>query len=96
MAKSTLKDITTSILDTDIAKAINPFEIFAKRVDISLESPHVLVLENWIYQNSDLMNKALFLPKGKVYLCVAYGRFWKRPPTKGRKFLKKATGPLGI
>ncbi len=73
LAKSTMKDITTSILDTDIAKAINPFEIFAKRVDIALESPHILVLENWIYQNSDLMNKAMFLPKGKYIVC-GYGR----------------------
>jgi Trk K+ transport system NAD-binding subunit len=84
MAKSTLKDITTSILDTDIAKAINPFEIFAKRVDISLESPHVLVLENWIYQNSDLMNKALFLPKGKYIVC-GYGRFGKALQEKFEK-----------
>jgi len=74
VAKSTLTDITISILDTDIAKALNPFEIFAKRVDIALKSPHVLVLENWIYQNSDLMNKALFLPKGKYIVC-GYGRF---------------------
>ena len=74
VAKSTLKDITISILDTDIAKALNPFEIFAKRVDIALKSPHVLVLENWIYQNSDLMNKAMFLPKGKYIVC-GYGRF---------------------
>ena len=74
VAKSTLNDITISILDTDIAKALNPFEIFAKRVDIALKSPHVLVLENWIYQNSDLMNKAMFLPKGKYIVC-GYGRF---------------------
>ncbi len=76
IAKSTYKDITVSILDTDIAKAINPFEIFVKRVDIALTSPHILVLENWIYQNSDLMNKAMFLPKGRYIVC-GYGRFGK-------------------
>jgi Trk K+ transport system NAD-binding subunit len=76
IAKSTFSDITNSILDTDIAKALNPFEIFAKRVDIALASPHVLVLENWIYQNSDLMDKAMFLPKGKYIVC-GYGRFGK-------------------
>ncbi len=76
IAKSTYKDITISILDTDIAKAINPFEIFTKRVDIALTSPHILVLENWIYKNSDLMNKAMFLPKGKYIVC-GYGRFGK-------------------
>ncbi len=76
IAKSTFSDITKSILDTDIAKAINPFEIFAKRVDIALQSPHVLILENWIYENSDLMNQAMFLPKGKYIVC-GYGRFGK-------------------
>jgi Trk K+ transport system NAD-binding subunit len=84
VAKSTLKDITVSILDTDIAKALNPFEIFAKRVDIALKSPHVLVLENWIYQNSDLMNKAMFLPKGKYIVC-GYGRFGKALQEKFEK-----------
>jgi len=76
VAKSTFSDITKSIIDTDIAKAINPFEIFAKRVDIALQSPHVLILENWIYENSDLMNQAMFLPKGKYIVC-GYGRFGK-------------------
>jgi len=84
IAKSTMVDITNSILDTDIAKALNPFEIFAKRVDISLNSPHVLVLENWIYQNSDLMNKAAFLPKGKYIIC-GYGRFGKALEEKFKK-----------
>ncbi len=76
VAKSTFRDITVSILDTDIAKALNPFEIFAKRLDIALSSPNVLVLENWIYGNSDLMDKAMFLPKGKYVVC-GYGRFGK-------------------
>ncbi len=84
MAKSTYKDITTSILDTDIAKPINPFEIFATRVDIALESPHILVLENWIYGNSDLMDKAIFLPKGKYIVC-GYGRFGKLLQSKFEK-----------
>ena len=34
------------------------------------------MLENWIYQNSDLMNKAMFLPKGRYIVC-GYGRFGK-------------------
>ncbi len=76
IAKSTYRDITISLLDTDIAKAVNPFEIFAKRVDIALTSPNILVLENWIYKNSDLMNKAMFLPQGKYIVC-GYGRFGK-------------------
>ena len=84
IAKSTMVDITNSILDTDIAKALNPFEIFAKRIDIALNSPHVLVLENWIYQNSDLMNKATFLPKGKYIIC-GYGRFGQALEEKFKK-----------
>ncbi|HHC11138.1 MAG TPA: hypothetical protein ENK79_00720, partial [Campylobacterales bacterium] len=84
IAKSTMLDITNSILDTDIGKPVNPFEIFAKRVDIALSSPHVLVLENWIYSNSDLMDKAIFLPKGKYIVC-GYGRFGKALQEKFKK-----------
>jgi len=84
IAKSTYPDITKSILDTDIAKAINPFEIFAKRVDIALSSPHILLLENWIYQNSDLNSKTIFLPHGKYVVC-GYGRFGKALQKKFEK-----------
>jgi Trk K+ transport system NAD-binding subunit len=76
IAKSTLSEMTNSILDTDIAKVLNPFEIFAKRLDIALKSPHVLVIENWIYHNSNLMDEALFLPEGKYIIC-GYGRLGK-------------------
>jgi len=84
VAKSTYPDITKSILDTDIAKAINPFEIFAKRVDIALSSPYILLLENWIYQNSDLNSKTIFLPHGKYVVC-GYGRFGKALQKKFEK-----------
>jgi len=85
IAKSTYPDITKSILDTDIAKAINPFEIFAKRgVDIALSSPHILLLENWIYGNSDLNSKTIFLPHGKYIVC-GYGRFGKALQKKFEK-----------
>jgi len=77
IAKSTHQEISMSILDTDIADVINPFAIFAKRLDISLTSPHLFVLENWIYNNSDLSDKAIFLPDGKYIVC-GYGRFGKR------------------
>lgn len=74
IAKSTLYETTTSILDTDIAKVKNPFEVFAKRLDIALTSPHILVLENWIYGNFDLGREPLILPTGKYIIC-GYGRF---------------------
>ena len=77
LAKGTFKSSIKSMLDTDITKVLNPFEIFAKRLDISLSSPHILVLENWIYQNSDLENEAQFLPKGKYIIC-GYGRWGER------------------
>jgi len=74
VAKSTVKDITNSILDTDIAKPIDPFSIFAKRLDVAMHAPHALILENWIYDNSDLMDEAQFLPIGRYIVC-GYGRF---------------------
>ena len=76
VAKATYDAITKSIKDTDIATVINPFEVFAKRIDISLNSPHVLLLENWIYENSDLNSKLCNLPKGKYIVC-GYGRLGK-------------------
>ena len=85
IAKSTHEDISKSILDTDIAKVINPFEVFAKRVDIALRSPHTLVLENWIYGNGDLGEKPLYLPEGKYLIC-GYGRFGKALQEKFQKY----------
>ena len=74
ITKATLRDTMTSLLDTDIAKVENPFEIFAKRFDIALTAPHILTLENWIYKNSDLKNEASFLPEGRYIIC-GFGRF---------------------
>ncbi len=84
LAKSTNQDISHSIIDTDIAKVINPFEVFAKRLDVAINSPHLLILENWIYGNSDLSDKALFLPDGKYIVC-GYGRFGKALQEKFEK-----------
>ncbi len=85
IAKSTYDDISKSILDTDIAKVINPFEVFAKRVDVALRSPHTLVVENWIYGNSDLSEEPLSLPEGKYVIC-GYGRFGKALQSKFNKY----------
>ena len=76
ITKATLRDTITSLLDTDIAKVENPFEIFAKRFDIALTAPHILTLENWIYKNSDLADEASFLPQGRYIIC-GYGRLGK-------------------
>ena len=77
MAKATFDATMKSIKDTDIATVINPFEVFAKRVDISLTSPHVLLLENWIYQNADLNSKVCTLPPAGKYIVCGYGRLGK-------------------
>jgi len=84
VAKGTIEDIANSLLDTDITKVINPFEVFAKRLDIALVSPHILLLENWIYGNSKLNDKTLFLPKGKYIIC-GYGRLGKLIQTRLEK-----------
>jgi len=76
ITKATLRDTMTALLDTDIAKVENPFEIFAKRFDIALTAPHILTLENWIYKNSDLADEASFLPQGRYIIC-GYGRLGK-------------------
>jgi len=84
VAKSTHEEISKSILDTDIAEVLDPFKIFAKRLDIAFNAPHVLVLENWIYGNCDLSNQALFLPDGRYIVC-GYGRFGKALQPKFEK-----------
>jgi Trk K+ transport system NAD-binding subunit len=76
VAKSTQGETTTSLIDTDISEIINPFEVFAKRLDSALNAPHRLILENWIYGNSHLHDEASFLPHGKYIVC-GYGRFGK-------------------
>ena len=73
ITKATRRETMTSLLDTDIAKVENPFEIFAKRLDIALTAPHIMILENWIYKNYDLTHEATFLPQGKYIIC-GYGR----------------------
>ena len=76
VTKATNRDILTSLVDTDIAKVENPFEIFAKRLDIALTAPHIMILENWIYKNHDLTHEATFLPQGRYIIC-GYGRMGK-------------------
>jgi len=76
IAKATFEATTESIKDTDIAKVVNPFDVFAKRVEIALTSPHILLLENWIYKNGDLNSTVCNLPHGKYVVC-GYGRLGK-------------------
>jgi Trk K+ transport system NAD-binding subunit len=76
VTKATNRDVLTSLIDTDIAKVENPFEIFAKRLDIALTAPHIMILENWIYKNHDLTHEATFLPQGRYIIC-GYGRMGK-------------------
>ncbi|NEW60928.1 hypothetical protein GSY74_06490 [Sulfurovum sp. bin170] len=76
ITKATVRDTMTSLIDTDIAKVENPFEIFAKRLDIALIAPHIMILENWIYKNYDLTHEATFLPQGRYIIC-GYGRMGK-------------------
>jgi len=76
IAKATFEATTESIEDTDIAKVVNPFDVFAKRVEIALTSPHILLLENWIYKNGDLSSTVCNLPHGKYVVC-GYGRLGK-------------------
>jgi len=76
IAKATFEATMESITDTDIAKVVNPFDIFAKRVAIALISPHILLLENWIYKNGDLNSRVCSLPQGKYIIC-GYGRLGK-------------------
>jgi len=45
----------------------------------------VLLLENWIYKNSDLNSKTIFLPHGKYIVC-GYGRFGKALQKKFEKY----------
>ena len=52
----------------------NPFKIVAKRIYLSLKSPSLLMLEQWIYGDPLVLRKRDKLPKSGKYIVCGYGR----------------------
>jgi len=52
----------------------NPFKIVAKRIYLSLKSPSLLMLEQWIYGDPLVLRKKDRLPKEGKYIVCGYGR----------------------
>ncbi len=52
----------------------NPFKIVAKRIYLSLKSPSLLMLEQWIYGDPLVLRKKDKLPKEGKYIVCGYGR----------------------
>jgi Trk K+ transport system NAD-binding subunit len=74
LVKSTTTIHTENLKDLEVENIINPFEIIAKNVDISLNRPNITKLKNWIYNKSLLDENDLYLKKGKYIIC-GFGRF---------------------
>jgi len=52
----------------------NPFKIIAKRIYLSLKSPSLLMLEQWLYGDPLVLRKKDRLPKSGKYIVCGYGR----------------------
>lgn len=52
----------------------NPFKIVAKRVYLSLKSPSLLMLEQWLYGDPLVLRKKDKLPREGKYIVCGYGR----------------------
>ncbi|WP_457594173.1 potassium channel family protein [Hydrogenimonas sp.] len=52
----------------------NPFKIIAKRIYLSLKSPSLLMLEQWIYGDPLVLRKKDKLPREGKYIVCGYGR----------------------
>ncbi|BBG65101.1 potassium channel protein [Hydrogenimonas sp.] len=52
----------------------NPFKIIAKRIYLSLKSPSLLMLEQWVYGDPLVLRKKDRLPKEGKYIVCGYGR----------------------
>lgn len=65
-----LKDLGVDIVE-------NPYEIIAEQIDMSLRTPHTLVLEKWIHGVGKLNDKIISLPKGK-YIVYGFGKLGRK------------------
>ncbi len=52
----------------------NPFKIVAKRIYLSLTSPSLLMIEQWLYGDPLVLRKKDRLPKKGKYIVCGYGR----------------------
>ncbi len=52
----------------------NPFKIIAKRIYLSLKSPSLLMLEQWVYGDPLVLRRKDRLPKEGKYIVCGYGR----------------------
>ncbi|WP_456449643.1 potassium channel family protein [Hydrogenimonas sp.] len=52
----------------------NPFKIVAKRIYLSLTSPSLLMIEQWLYGDPLVLRKKDRLPKEGKYIVCGYGR----------------------
>lgn len=62
----------------------DPFDIISKRISLSITSPHIWLLEMWIYGHSLKLRKRDTLPNGRYILC-GYGRMGKAIETGLKK-----------
>ncbi len=73
VVKSNGKHNTDNLLDVGVDIIQNPFSIISYQIQMALEAPSLLKLEQWIYNMGILDDSLLSLPKGK-YLVCGYGR----------------------
>ena len=72
--KSTTDQETNNLIDAGADIVENSFEIISKQIEMSLISPSLFRLQNWLYQIDTLDSKTLAIPNNDIIIC-GYGRF---------------------
>ncbi|MEA1915308.1 MAG: NAD(P)-binding protein [Campylobacterota bacterium] len=71
--KSTSNHHTENLMDIGVEIIENPFSIIAHQIQMALDAPNLLKVEQWIYKIGSLNDPLPKLPKGKYLIC-GYGR----------------------
>ncbi len=71
--KSTTDNQSENLRDVGVEIIENPFAIISDQIQLALNAPTILMLEEWLYQIDNLEAHPMSLPRGKYVIC-GYGR----------------------
>jgi len=74
IVEATQDDYAQNLKTIGADEVENPFKIVAKRVYLSLTSPSLLMIEQWLYGDSLVLRKKDRLPRDGKYIVCGYGR----------------------
>ncbi|MEA2050688.1 MAG: NAD-binding protein [Campylobacterota bacterium] len=74
--RSGTQDETGNLLDAGANIVENPFAIIAYQIQMSLNTPSLFKIENWLYKIDTLDTKTFSIPKESIIIC-GFGRLGK-------------------